>query len=163
MEKSYISDAVFGASDGLITTFAVVAGVAGAQLAPSIVIILGLANLLADGVSMAAGNYLGEKSEAEAVGPRRFHKPTTSAQIMFVSFVVAGLVPLLPYVLGGSGSGAFYWASIMTLLAIFTVGALRTRVTGKPWLPAGLEMLAIGSTAALVAYVVGYLLKSVAT
>jgi VIT1/CCC1 family predicted Fe2+/Mn2+ transporter len=160
MNKSYISDAVFGASDGLITTFAVVAGVAGAQLAPSIVIILGLANLLADGVSMAAGNYLGEKSEAEAVGPRRFHTPTTSAEVMFASFVAAGLVPLLPYLLGGSGQTAFYLASVMTLLAIFTVGALRTRATGRPWLASGMEMLAIGSVAAVVAYGVGYALKS---
>lgn len=62
---AYIGDAVFGANDGIITTFAVVAGVAGAQLSPMIVLILGAANLLGDGFSMAAGNFLARKSEAD--------------------------------------------------------------------------------------------------
>lgn len=63
--KSYISDFVYGSTDGTITTFAVVSGVAGAALAPSIVIILGLANLIADGFSMGASAYLSMKSERE--------------------------------------------------------------------------------------------------
>ena len=60
---TYIKDLVYGANDGIITTFAVVAGVAGAGLDPKIVLILGFANLLADGLSMAVGNYLGTRSE----------------------------------------------------------------------------------------------------
>lgn len=61
----YIRDVVFSANDGLITTFAVVAGVAGAGLAPAVVVILGLANMFADGLAMALGNYLGTKSRAD--------------------------------------------------------------------------------------------------
>jgi len=55
----YIGDAVLGGTDGIITTFAVVAGVEGASLAANVVIVLGTANLVADGFSMGAGNYLG--------------------------------------------------------------------------------------------------------
>ena len=54
-----IQDFVYGATDGAVTTFAVVAGVVGAALSPSIILILRFANLLADGFSMAIGNYLG--------------------------------------------------------------------------------------------------------
>jgi len=61
----YIGSLVYGGLDGIITTFAVVSGVEGAQLSPNIVLILGLANLLGDGVSMAAGAYLSSKSERE--------------------------------------------------------------------------------------------------
>jgi len=66
---SYLGDFVLGAIDGCVTTFAIVAGVAGAGLTqgPTIIIILGLANLLADGFSMAAGNFLGTKSERQVV------------------------------------------------------------------------------------------------
>jgi VIT1/CCC1 family predicted Fe2+/Mn2+ transporter len=64
-EGTYVGDFVFGAIDGSITTFAVVSGVAGAALSANIVIILGLANLLADGFSMAVGNYLSSKSNME--------------------------------------------------------------------------------------------------
>ena len=62
---SYLRDWVYGGMDGIITTFAVVSSVMGAQLSPMIVLILGLANLLGDGFSMAASNFLGTKTEEE--------------------------------------------------------------------------------------------------
>ncbi|MBU1322623.1 VIT1/CCC1 transporter family protein [Patescibacteria group bacterium] len=68
---TYIRDAVFGANDGIITTFAVIAGVAGANLPLSTVLILGFANLLADGLAMGLGNYLGSKSEVEYINQER--------------------------------------------------------------------------------------------
>lgn len=61
----YIKSAVYGGLDGIITTFAVVAGVAGAALSSGVVLILGFANLIADGLSMAIGDYLSTKSEQE--------------------------------------------------------------------------------------------------
>jgi len=63
--SQYLADAVLGATDGIITTFAIVAGAAGASLSPGIVIVMGFANLLADGFSMATGNYLGARSQQE--------------------------------------------------------------------------------------------------
>jgi VIT1/CCC1 family predicted Fe2+/Mn2+ transporter len=68
---AYIRDTVYGANDGIITTFAVVAGVVGAGLSAQIVLILGFANLLADGLAMAIGNYLGTKSELEYIKKER--------------------------------------------------------------------------------------------
>lgn len=62
---SYIRDWVYGGIDGTVTTFAVVAGVTGAELSNQIILILGSANLLADGFSMAAGNYSGTKAELD--------------------------------------------------------------------------------------------------
>jgi VIT1/CCC1 family predicted Fe2+/Mn2+ transporter len=62
-----VEDFVYGATDGSVTTFAVVAGVIGAELSPSIVLILGFANLFADGFSMAVGNYLASKTRIEYI------------------------------------------------------------------------------------------------
>jgi VIT1/CCC1 family predicted Fe2+/Mn2+ transporter len=56
---------VYGAIDGCVTTFAIVTGVVGAQLPNAVVVILGLANVLADGFSMAVGNYLGTKADIQ--------------------------------------------------------------------------------------------------
>lgn len=64
-EGQYLKSAVYGGLDGTITTFAVVAGVAGASLSAGVVLILGFANLIADGLSMAIGDYLSTKSERE--------------------------------------------------------------------------------------------------
>lgn len=63
--QSYLRDFIYGAIDGAVTTFAVVASVAATGLSSGIVIILGLANLLADGFSMAAGNFLGTRAEIQ--------------------------------------------------------------------------------------------------
>lgn len=61
----YLKSVIYGGLDGTITTFAAVAGVAGASLPPGVVLIIGLANLVADGLSMSIGDYLSSKSEAE--------------------------------------------------------------------------------------------------
>jgi len=62
---SYLRDWVYGGIDGTVTTFAIMAGVVGASLSPTVVIILGIANLLADGFSMAAANFTGTKAEQD--------------------------------------------------------------------------------------------------
>jgi VIT1/CCC1 family predicted Fe2+/Mn2+ transporter len=62
---SYLRDWVYGGIDGAVTTFAVVAGVEGADLSPTIILILGGANLLADGFSMAAGSYSATKTDLD--------------------------------------------------------------------------------------------------
>ena len=63
--RSYLKDAVYGATDGIVTTFAVVAASQGAGLSSGVAIILGAANLLADGFSMATGNFLGTRAELQ--------------------------------------------------------------------------------------------------
>src|SRR3989344_4474041 len=68
---AYIKDAVYAANDGIVTTFAVGAGVAGAALDPIIVLILGFASLFADGFSMASGNFLGSRSEVRVYQRQR--------------------------------------------------------------------------------------------
>jgi VIT1/CCC1 family predicted Fe2+/Mn2+ transporter len=64
-QHTYLRDLIYGAIDGAVTTFAVVAGVAGANLPSGIVVILGVANLFADGFSMAVGNFLGTRAEEQ--------------------------------------------------------------------------------------------------
>jgi VIT1/CCC1 family predicted Fe2+/Mn2+ transporter len=68
---SYLGDAVLGGIDGCVTTFAVVAGALGAGFPRVVVVILGFANLIADGFSMAAGNFLGTKSQRQEVEKTR--------------------------------------------------------------------------------------------
>lgn len=64
-KPNYVRDWVYGGIDGAVTTFAIVAGVVGAQLSTGVILVLGLANLLADGFSMAASNYSGTKTEID--------------------------------------------------------------------------------------------------
>lgn len=66
-QHSYLGDFVLGAVDGAVTTFAIVAGAAGAGLSSGVALVLGLANVLADGLSMAAGNYLKARSDEQTI------------------------------------------------------------------------------------------------
>ena len=65
LKGNYIKSIVYGGLDGIVTTFAIISGVSGASLPISVAIILGLSNLLADGISMSAGDYLSSKSQNE--------------------------------------------------------------------------------------------------
>jgi len=158
---------VFGANDGIVTTFAVVSGVSGAALGPRVAVILGLANLLADGLAMGAGNYLGMRSEQDyqrsvsgVVMEGKLHAAGHAAAI-FLAFVAAGSVPLLPLLLW-PGDRMFLASVLAAGIVLFAVGSLRTVVTRARWMISGLEMLLIGALAAAAAYGVGHLLRQIA-
>jgi VIT1/CCC1 family predicted Fe2+/Mn2+ transporter len=65
VRHNYVRDFIYGGIDGSVTTFAVVSGVAGAELSVGVILILGFANLVADGFSMAASNFLGTRAEQD--------------------------------------------------------------------------------------------------
>lgn len=166
----YIAEVIYGANDGIVARFAVVSGVAGAALDPAIVLVLGVANLLADGFSMGMSNYLSRRSEldyraaadpeAAALPGAEAKSPGRTALATFVAFVVAGWTPLLPY--GLAVRPLFELSVVFTGLAFFAVGASRSFVTRRPWYVNGGEMLAVGMVAAAVAFAVGTLLRGVA-
>lgn len=158
----YLADSVFSASDGIVTTFAIVAGSAGASLDNGVVLILGLANLLADGISMGAGNYLRKKSEiqyetAEGGDAKSGGSPVKHGVFTFTAFVLAGLVPLAPFVF--DASNPFVAATFLVGITLFLVGFLKSTFTKVNIFKSGLEMFSVGGFAAFVAFAVGYLLK----
>ena len=163
-----VKAAVYGANDGIITTFAVVSGVTGANLDLKVILILGLANLIADGISMGVSDYLGERAETDYKQHRgEDHNRGTiwhTGVVTFGSFIVAGSIPLLPYFaafsLGASLPNHFLVSSAGTGLALFLVGVARTAVTKGSWWKNGLQVLLVGAAAAVVAYGLGYLAEA---
>ena len=164
MVRHYLRDLVYGANDGIITTFAVVSGVAGAELSPRTTLILGVANLLADGFSMGASNYLAIRSDEairDAAGEDPYEPfPLRHGTATALAFVAAGAIPLVPYVAMPMHL-RFRVAVLATLITLFAVGALRSTVTNLRWWRAGLEMLGVGALAAAVSFVVGWMLGRV--
>ena len=154
--RHYIRDIVYGANDGIITTFAVVAGVTGGSLSPRAVLIVGAANLFADGLSMGVGNYLSIRSnesarEAEDL-PEEEASPTRHGIATFLAFFAAGSIPLAPYILPFAAGGSLAASVILTFGALFVIGSLRSLVTVDRWWVAGLEMFGLGAVVAVAAY-----------
>lgn len=216
----FIHDVVYGGNDGIVTTFAVVAGSMGADLPTAVIIILGLANLLADGTSMGTGAYLSLRSERDQykrirgeelkeieddpaeeteeireafqergfigedltrvvrvitsdktiwadtmmwvehqMTPEIFEKPFIHGLITFVSFIIFGSIPLLPYLLGIDPNNSFMVAIGSTGIALIVLGLTRSIVTKERLFRGPLEILSIGAIGAIVAYIIGVALK----
>ena len=214
---SYLSDLVLGGIDGAVTTFAIVAGVAGADLPNHVALILGCANVLADGFSMAVSNYLGTQAERHLVERIREHEgrhidafpegereeirqifaakgfegavldrivdvitqnrkqwidtmvteefglslrgpsPWRAGGATFAAFLLAGFVPLFPFLLPMTlaGRSIFALSTLATMVTFFLIGVAKGRLLERAPFRSGLETLAIGGAAALLAYGVG--------
>lgn len=169
LKEKYLPEFVYGSIDGTVTTFAVVAGALGASLSSTIILILGFANLFADGFSMAISNYLSAKSEKdlnETHKHKHEHKPKNprkTALVTFISFIAIGFIPLLSFTLATFipfiEKHQFLYASILTALAFIIIGSIKGNITGKNKGRSSLETLLIGGTAAIIAYLVGFFLK----
>jgi VIT1/CCC1 family predicted Fe2+/Mn2+ transporter len=163
--RHYVRELIYGANDGIITTFAVVAGVSGGGLSLPVVLIIGAANLVGDGLSMAAGNYLSITSHESVLEaqdlPEEEAFPLRHAAATFLAFVLAGAVPLLPYVVPSLPAGRFALSAALTLLALFAVGASRAVIANVRWWKAGFEMLTLGAAVAALAYGSGALVAAV--
>lgn len=162
--RHYLGDLVYGAIDGIVTTFAIVAGVVGASLSPRVIIILGVANLLADGFSMAASNFLAirARSAVDRTEGREVSEPYALKHGLatLIAFVVAGSVPLITFVFNLAPDSQFAMTTTLTLGALFAVGAARSRISGERWWASGTEMLVVGAVAAAVAYGIGRFLAT---
>ena len=224
--KDYFKEVIYGGIDGIVTTFAVVSGFAGAALSTdaattltfATVLLFGLANLFADAASMGLGNYLSVRSEKDlyssvrkkeesgiAASPENEKQQTISIlmekgfsaedagvlantyshnkeywldfmmqhkqeqsdprgenEIMtgfttFLSFMVFGSIPLLPFILQESGDPklVFMYSCIGTFFALVALGILKWRVIGDKLKASLIEVVLVGGTAAVLAYFVG--------
>jgi len=222
----YFREVIYGGIDGIITTFAVVAGFSGAalsnetttQLSFLVVLLFGLANLFADGVSMGLGSFLSVRSEqdlykasrakekneienntqmeydetitilmqkgyeeADAIVMAGLYKknpaywldfmmnhelempdptgdnPVYTGLATFASFLVFGIIPLLPFIFfsGASAGSLFIYSIVGTFFALVTLGILKWKVVGAGLKTSLFEVVVVGSAAATVAYFVG--------
>ena len=222
----YFKEVIYGGIDGIVTTFAVVSGFAGASLSTDsttqlsflVVLLFGLANLFADAASMGLGNFLSVRSEKhlyhavrnqerELIQTQPEHERDETIRLLtktgftkehaavladtykhneeywlnfimhhkqgfsdprgeneiftglatFLSFMAFGSIPLLPFMLdeNGDAATAFLYSSIGAFLALVLLGLLKWRVIGAGFRASLVEVVLVGSTAALLAYFVG--------
>lgn len=219
-----IKEIVYGGSDGIVTTFAVIAGFTGAysetgttlDLSILTVLLFGLANLFADGSAMGLGSFLSlraEKSVYRATKAKERHEITHNPEmekaetrailrsrgytdedagaltellaknpdywlsfmmndelelpnpekesaalnglVTFLSFCLFGFVPLIPYLISSDPTVSFGWSCVFALLSLVTLGAVSGYASGRAKWVSVLETVAVGTTAASVAFGVG--------
>ena len=210
--------AVFGVNDGLVSNLALIMGVAGGAADSGVILLAGVAGLVAGAGSMAAGEWVSVRSQRElferelsverweleefpdderheleliyrakgmdaaqaaalaerimadpdialdtlareelGLNPADLGSPWTAAISSFVAFAVGAVVPLLPFLVGVIAAGAVVASSLLSAVALATVGAVISAFTGRSAWRSGLRMVAIGGGAALVTYLIGSL------
>lgn len=166
--SSYLDEAVYGANDGIITTFAVISGATGATLGTEAIIILGFANLVADGFSMGTSSYLSIRTQEDVERTKLFFRKGNRDALRrslatFLAFLLAGILPLLPFLVLETAGHEFTISAIAAAIAFFFVGGVRTVVTKRGFFVSGTEMLTIGGIAAMLAYGTGYFVHAIIT
>lgn len=223
--STYLKEIVYGGTDGIITTFAVVAGFAGAQqqsiqLPVLTVLLFGFANLFADAASMGLGSFLSTRSEQDLykeeeqkelheihTNPAQEEQETMgiliskgftheqAAQLVsiyktndtywlnfmmthelgmsdpqndnpffmslatFVSFILFGFIPLMPYLIWQQSPHIFSYSIVATFFALSVLGLLRWYVTKQSFVRSLGETIILGGTSAVIAYLVGIFFK----
>jgi VIT1/CCC1 family predicted Fe2+/Mn2+ transporter len=164
--RHYVRDLVYGANDGLITTFAVVSGVTGGMLSPIAILIIGAANLAADGVSMGVGNFQAIRADERAREvdglPELERFPWKHGLATLVAFMAAGAIPLVAFVLPIPPGRQLVTSTAMTFISLFLLGTARAAITRDRWWWTGLETLLLGAIVAFAAYGAGRLVAAVA-
>jgi len=172
--ENNLREFVYGGMDGAVTTFAIVTGAAGANFGSKVILILGLANVLADGFSMAVGAYLSEKADQQLGAKNKGEQhvmdesPMTASIATFISFIAVGLVPLSIYIADyvfslGLGDKALVYSIFLTLAAFAAIGYLRGVITKIDISKSILESLGLGVAAAIISYTLGSVLEKVIT
>jgi VIT1/CCC1 family predicted Fe2+/Mn2+ transporter len=160
MLQHYIGDIVYGANDGIVTTFAVVSGVAGGSLSHVAVLVIGAANLVADGVSMGVGNFqsirASERAREAGNLPEVEAHPWKHGLATLVAFMVAGAIPLVPFLLPVAVDSRMPLSTGSAVAALVIVGTGRARVTGERWSQACAETVLLGVLVAVAGYAAGH-------
>ncbi len=226
--QEFLKQIVYGGNDGIVTTFAIVAGFAGAgaegagQIGTLAVLVFGLANLFADGVSMGLGEFLSGRShrdlhahkrnreiaalradpeagrqdlaeilkakglpddEADTVAARLVRTPEFVADLKmaytyhmadpdsaspavdglwtFLSFILFGVIPLLPYLVPVAPDAALTFSVAATGTALVALGLLRWSATRERLMRCVAETVLVGGICAVVAFAVGALVVAV--
>ncbi len=222
--ERYLGEFVYGGVDGTVTTLAVVAGATGASLSSPVVIILGFANLLADGFSMACSNFLSERTQRDYIRRERAREeweisnetigeieevrqiyrrkgfvgkdleravkiitsnkkvwidtmmtdelglldngksPIKTAAATFFGFATIGIIPLIVYIAAFFvpflRENTFVISCVLAGMGLVTIGAIKSKVNNTVLWKSALETLFIGGAAAMLAYLVGFLLRA---
>lgn len=162
-----IREIIFGVEDGAIGNLGLVVGMAQALAPNSLILLAGVATMLAQAISMSFGNYLSVKSEKEYFAVKQKERaygkaysqhqnPVLSSLVMGWSVVLGAAIPLAVFLIWESQAGIIP-AVVLTLMGLFALGAIKTKYTLRSWFRSGIEMVLVGSLAALVGYVIGNL------
>lgn len=158
----YIRNFIFGVEDSLVSTVGLVSGVAIGGLSKSTILLTGIVLIFVEAFSMGVGSFLSEHSTEQVA--RQSEKPLehsiVGGVIMFVSYFVAGIIPLAPYLLTDPNV-ALPISIVLSLIALAGLGIAAARLTGAKVSSEVLKMVIIGGIAIALGVGIGQWVSSI--
>jgi len=156
---SYFRNFIFGVEDSLVSTVGLLSGIAVADMPPRMIPITGAVLIFVEAFSMGVGSFLSERSEEDYVKhtETKDRKPLIASGIMFLSYLIAGFIPLFPYLVF-SIEEAFLASITLSFIALFFLGILGGKISRIHVFHSGMRMLILGGIAIVVGVTVGRLI-----
>ena len=157
----YFRNFIFGVEDSLVSTVGLLSGIAIAGVPRGTIFLTGMVLIFVEGFSMGVGSFLSEDSGEAVIHQKDAsdHITIRAAVIMFVSYFLAGFVPLAPYLLFETQLG-FPVSILFSLVALFLLGLVAAHVSARNYLKTALKMLLMGGLAIALGVIVALLLSN---
>ena len=158
INQDYLRSSVFGFQDALVSTTGVVVGISAAVSDPKFIILSAFITVSVEALSMAAGQYLSEKSVHDLPASHHRDNLVFGGLLMFFSYIIGGLVPIIPLFFTHHPLTSFF-SVLFAFVGLFLLGFIKAKLfSGKVWRSA-LEMLTIGGLTTLIGLAVGLFFK----
>ncbi len=156
----YLRNIIFGISDSLVSTVGLLSGIDVSGTTRQVVLLTGIIYAFVEAFSMAVGSFLSEQSaeEFEAKGAVSNANAISAAVVMFISFVLASFIPILPYVV--LDPSVALWASMaLSIVTLFALGIVSSRIVKVSMIEHATKMALLGGAAIAIGVIVGKLVK----
>jgi VIT1/CCC1 family predicted Fe2+/Mn2+ transporter len=159
-KESIVRNIVFGVEDSLVSTVGLVSGIAVAGVGRQTIFLTGIVLIFVEAFSMGVGTFVSETDAEEYIEGKKIALPKAimSAVVMFISYLVAGIIPLCPYMFYETKQ-AFSVSILLSLISLFILGATGAATFHKKIISHGLRMLVFGGIAIAVGIIVGQVVQ----
>lgn len=151
----YIRNIIFGVEDSLVSTVGLLAGIA-TQTPRSVILLTGIVYICVEGFSMAVGSFLSEEATEEYLSLKAtsLKASVTGSIVMLFSFILAGLIPIAPYIFIDS-KNAIAVSIVVSILALFVLGLASGKMSRTGMLSRGVRMAVLAGIAIFIGIMVG--------
>ena len=158
-----IREVVFGVEDGVVQNMTLIAGMVGASLSATVIVLAGSINAIAGVLSMSVGTYLSSQAERDALiagGADRngdeLRSPVRDALVMAAAYALGAFVPLIPFMLTFLDKvPAFAAAAVLALAMLYWLGVVKATVGRQPKVRSGIQLLLLATAAGLAGFLLG--------
>jgi VIT1/CCC1 family predicted Fe2+/Mn2+ transporter len=158
LHADYIRSIIFGFEDSLVSTTGVIAGVSTGTQDPKIILLAASVTIVVEALSMGAGQFLSERS-VHQMEKTHTDNLVLGGSLMFGSYAVAGIIPLVPVMLFSFPTSVFV-SIALAFLSLFALGYIKGKIVQVSPLRSGVEILAVGGVATLLGVLAGYFFRT---